>query len=120
MRKGDDLAKASPEDTVRAVLERMTQARTGAAIIVAGDGALAGIFTQGDFMRAAQKEGDVLPRPVREFMTVGPVSINSEKLAAEVLAVLGQNRIDDLVVVGADGKPVGLVDSQDLSRLKLV
>ena len=105
---------------VREALERMTAARSGAAVVAGADGLLAGIFTQGDFVRAAQREGDVLGRAVSDFMTADPVSISADKLAAEVLAVLGQHRIDDLVVVGEDGRPVGLVDSQDLSRLKLV
>jgi arabinose-5-phosphate isomerase len=53
-------------------------------------------------------------------MTVNPVTIGADKLAAEVLLVLEQHRIDDLVVTDADGKPLGVVDSQDLSRLKLI
>jgi arabinose-5-phosphate isomerase len=48
------------------------------------------------------------------------VTIGADKLAAEVLLVLEQHRIDDLVVTDADGKPLGAVDSQDLSRLKLI
>ena len=84
------------------------------------DGGLAGIFTQGDFVRAVQGDMELLDRPVAELMTPDPVTIPADKLAAEVVAILSQNRIDDLVVVDADNRPVGLVDSQDLSRLKLV
>ena len=29
-------------------------------------------------------------------------------------------RVDDLVVVDDEGKPIGLLDTQDLSRMKLV
>ena len=120
MRSGDALAKAGLTDNVSAALERMTAARSGAAVVINDDGTLAGIFTQGDFVRAVQKVPDIFERAVSEFMTSDPVSIASDKLAAEVLAVLGQHRIDDLVVVDSEGQPVGLVDSQDLSRLKLV
>ena len=41
-------------------------------------------------------------------------------LAVEALRAIGQNRIDDFVVLDADCKPVGLVDTQDLVRLKIV
>jgi hypothetical protein len=34
--------------------------------------------------------------------------------------VLGEKRIDDIVVIDSEGKPVGLIDAQDLARLKLV
>lgn len=120
MRHGDALANVPETATVRAALEIMTAARTGATIVTNASGLLAGIFTQGDFVRAVQHDADILDRPVTDFMTRDPVSIPSDKLAAEVLSILGTNRIDDLVVVDDKGRPVGLVDSQDLSRLKLV
>ena len=48
------------------------------------------------------------------------MSIAESKLAAEVLAVLEHHRVDDLVVLNEAGQPVGLVDTQDLTRMKLV
>jgi len=53
-------------------------------------------------------------------MTVKPIHISANKLAAEVLATLEHARVDDLVVVDDEGKPVGLVDTQDLTRLRVV
>ncbi len=53
-------------------------------------------------------------------MTRGPVSIGGDRLAVEILHLLEHTRIDDLVVVDADGRPIGLVDTQDLTRLKLL
>jgi arabinose-5-phosphate isomerase len=48
------------------------------------------------------------------------VTVHRDKLAVEVLNLLEQHRIDDLVVVDDDKVPVGIVDSQDLTRLKLL
>ena len=53
-------------------------------------------------------------------MTCNPIAVRSDALAVEVLRTLGQNRIDDIVVLDAAGKPVGLIDTQDLARLKIV
>jgi arabinose-5-phosphate isomerase len=53
-------------------------------------------------------------------MTAKPISIQADKLAAEVLATLEKARIDDLVVLDEAGHPVGMVDTQDLTRLHLV
>ena len=53
-------------------------------------------------------------------MTPHPVCIQSDRLAAEVLSTLEHHRIDDIVVVNEAGQPVGMVDTQDLTRLKLV
>lgn len=120
MRKDDQLAWGREGEVVREILDKMTRARCGAALVRKDDGMLAGIFTHGDFVRAIQADPLALDRPVDEFMTRRPVSIEADKLAAEALQVLGEHRVDDIVVLGADGKPVGLVDTQDLSRLKIL
>jgi arabinose-5-phosphate isomerase len=120
MRRDDHVASIRPTATVTDAITAMSRARAGACIVVAADGTLAGIFTHGDFARAFQTAPDLGGRPISEFMTRDPISISAEALAAEALQVIGQNRIDDLVVIGTDGLPVGLVDSQDLARLKIV
>ena len=120
MRQGDQLATITPETTVREGLQAMTKARSGAAVVTNADGTLAGVFTHGDFVRAFQKDNAISEKPVREFMTPRPVSIQADKLAAEVLATLQNSRVDDVVVVDEAGKPVGMVDTQDLTRLRLV
>ncbi|MBL9132754.1 MAG: KpsF/GutQ family sugar-phosphate isomerase [Verrucomicrobiaceae bacterium] len=120
MRSGPQLAVISPETTVKDALQAMTRARSGAAVVENADGTLAGVFTHGDFVRAFQRDNAISDRPVRDLMTPRPVSIRADKLAAEVLATLEKSRVDDIVVVDADGKPVGMVDTQDLTRLRLV
>lgn len=120
MRSGDALALITPETTVRDALQAMTRARAGAAIATNPDGTLAGVFTHGDFVRAFQKDAAIADRPVSDYLTRKPIHISAHKLAAEVLATLEHARIDDLVVVDDDGKPVGLVDTQDLTRLRVV
>ena len=51
-------------------------------------------------------------------MTASPVTIGGDKLAAEALHVLKTHRIDDLIVVDEASRPIGIIDSQDLSRLQ--
>ena len=53
-------------------------------------------------------------------MTVEPVSVFDDQLVGEVLKRLENHRIDDLVVVNRDQIPVGIIDTQDLTRLKVV
>jgi arabinose-5-phosphate isomerase len=120
MRCGPQMAVVSPATPVREALEAMTRARSGAAVVTLEDGGLAGVFTHGDFVRAFQRDQAIAERAVEEFMTRRPVSIQADKLAAEVLATLEKCRVDDLVVIDAEGKPVGMVDTQDLTRLHLV
>ena len=94
----------------------------GAAVIADADGKLAGIFTDGDFRRivAGKGSGDVLGEPVAAYMTKGPLFVRNDALAAEIVKVFEKKRIDDLPVCDADGRVVGLVDIQDLPKIKVL
>jgi len=96
--------------------------RTGAMLIVNGDGALEGILTDADLRRALVKNRgeDILSRPVREFMTTDPRSIRVGELASEAVAIINKYRIDELPVVNEAGRPVGIIDVQDLLGIKTV
>jgi len=118
MRKATQLALAGPDATVLEVLKTMTQCRTGAAAIVEADGKLSGVFTHGDLARHYQEQDNLGALPVGKFMTKNPVTVRGDKLAAEALHVLKTHRIDDLIVVDEENRPVGIIDSQDLSRLQ--
>jgi len=120
MRGGEEAAIVPTSEPVIGVLKELTAKRAGAALVVDENGTLRGIFTHGDFARRFPSDPAIGSRPVVEVMTPDPVTIDADKLAAEVLMVLEKHRIDDLVVTDAGGKPLGVVDSQDLSRLKLL
>ena len=55
-----------------------------------------------------------------DFMTRNPITVRGDRLAAEVLHILETHRIDDLVVVDETNTPIGVVDSQDLARFKMI
>lgn len=118
MRKEKQVAIARDSDTVMDAVKQMTKCRSGAAAIVDADGRLAGVFTHGDLARHYQTHTDLGALPVGRFMTKNPITIRGDKLAAEALHVLKTHRIDDLIVVDEDNRPVGIIDSQDLSRLQ--
>ena len=59
-----------------------------------------------------------MEQALSKVMTHKPTSIREEALAAEVIQIFNQRNIDDIVVVNAKREPVGLVDSQDLPKLK--
>lgn len=120
MRPRTALALVAPDAAVRSVLKTMTDLRAGAAVVADGNGRLLGIFTHGDFVRHFQTDPRVGERLVADLMTLNPVTVRQDKLAVEVLNLLERHQIDDLVVVDEEHVPVGIVDSQDLTKLKLL
>jgi len=120
MRPREAMALVSKEAAVRDVLKAMSAVRAGAAVVVDGSNRLAGIFTHGDFVRHFQLDSKIGERMVADLMTLNPVTVHRDKLAVEVLNLLERHRIDDLIVVDDKSVPVGIVDSQDLTRLKLL
>lgn len=120
MRTGESLVAVSPETEVREALIEMTRVRSGSACVVAPTGALLGIFTDGDLRRNLSDCDNLLGRPIAEVMTADPVSVEPEKLAVDVLGAYESHRIDDLPVVDEHDKLVGVIDIQDLPRLKIL
>ena len=119
MRGLDRLAVVEPHTQVQEALRLMTKHRAGAAVVVDSAGGLAGVFTHGDFVRAFQQGGALADVPVERHMTRDPISIPGQKLATEALQLLEKHPVDDLIVVDEEGCPIGLLDTQDLTRMKL-
>ena len=123
MRKGGKMASVSPEATVMDALMAMTRAHCGAAAVAGPDGRLEGIFTDGDFRRIISSSGrgaDVLGEKVGSVMTRSPKFVRDDTYAAELLKVFERGSIDDLPVCDGDGRVVGLVDIQDLPKMKVL
>jgi len=119
MRKEDEVAKVSPGDTVQDSILAMVKSRSGAAIVINPDDSLAGIFTHGDFVRGYQIDRSIGDQCVANYMTTSPITVRETALAAEVIKILRENRIDDVIVLNNEDKAVGMIDVQDLSRLGL-
>ncbi len=120
MRKDDRMATCYPDSTVREAIYSMGKARCGSTIVIDHDRKCLGIFTDGDFRRAAEKDINVLSRKMSEVMTKNPSYVKSEDLAAQVLKLVEDRHINDIIVVDDDLKVVGLIDVQDLPGLKLL
>jgi arabinose-5-phosphate isomerase len=120
MRSGDRNAVARESLSVKESLLVMTQAKSGSLSVINGRGKLVGVFTDGDFRRRMSTDEALLTRALKEVMTRNPICIRDDALAAEALKVFNERNIDDLIVVNAKHEPVGLVDSQDLPKLKIM
>ena len=145
MRTGEALALVKPTTTVMDAALAMTKSHGGSAIVVDKAGKLKGIFTDGDFRRVmAAEEGrrttadkrqpgeaarlssvgcrlsSVLESSVASVMTRSPSFVYADDYAADLLKIFARKRIDDLPVCDRRGKVVGIVDLQDLPKMKVL
>jgi arabinose-5-phosphate isomerase len=121
MRTGDRLPTAPDTVSTQDAILAMTRAKSGSiALIAARTGKLTGILTDGDFRRGALTSPDFLRQPVATFMTRKPKTIVEDALGVDAVRLFEAHKIDDLIVVDRRGRPVGLVDSQDLPKFKIV
>ena len=120
MRSGSRNPIAHQTMPVRDALLIMGEAKSGSVSVVNKSGKLAGVFTDGDLRRHLAKDDVVLDQPLAKVMTRRPTTIREDALAADAIRIFNERSIDDLIVVNTRREPVGLVDSQDLPKLKAV
>ncbi len=97
-----------------------TPGRPGACTVVDGDGRLVGVFTDGDLRRLVELGKVRFEAPVAKVMSRNPRTVRPEALVADAARVLRQARIDQVPVVDEDGRPVGLLDVQDLLAARVL
>ncbi|HUU20595.1 MAG TPA: KpsF/GutQ family sugar-phosphate isomerase [Sedimentisphaerales bacterium] len=121
-RPGEKLPVAEVTDSIKQLLEKTGDVkRHGAVMVVGRDGKLAGIITDGDLRRLLAKHGsEAFEFKAGNVMTPGCKKIRADALAAEATAIFHKYRIDDLPVIDADDRPVGLIDVQDIVTIKVV
>ena len=107
---------------IKQLLEKTSDVkRHGAVMIVDGKGKLTGIVTDADIRRLITKCGEsALELKVADVMTADCKRIRADALASEATAIFHKYRIDELPVVDADNRPVGLIDVQDIVTIKVV
>lgn len=121
-RPGEKLPLADVADTIKDFLQKTGEVkRHGAVMVVDKDGTLSGIITDADLRRLITKHGsDAFNFKAGKVMTADCKKIRADALAAEATAIFHKYRIDELPVVDADNRPVGMIDVQDIISIKVV
>ena len=120
MRTGDAVPRVGPDTAFPALMKEMSAKGLGASAVVDEHGRVLGIFTDGDLRRLIEKGVDLRAVTAREVMHPKPRTIRNDALAAEAASLMEQHRITSVLVVDADGKLCGAVNSNDLMRAKVI
>lgn len=120
---GRNLTPARDDLSVRRALaaaDATGHRRPGAVLLISAEGALTGIFTDADLRRLVERDAGELDRPIRDVMTAAPQVLPSTARVRDAVQLVRESRRDEVPVVDAHGRPVGVLDVQDLVALKLV
>ena len=117
----DDAVPSVPESaTIRDALLEMTRKGLGMTAVVDSAGRLVGIYTDGDLRRTLDRDVDFRNTPIREVMTRQPKTLTMHLLAVEAVAMMEEKKINGVIVIDGDGKPVGALNMHDLLKAGVV
>lgn len=117
MRRDDELRIAQETQTIRSIFVTLRKPgrRTGAVMLVDGDGRLSGLFTDSDLARLLEgRQERQLDRPIAEVMTPSPLTVNVDATLDEAVELLTRHRVSELPVVDDRHIPAGLIDITDV------
>ncbi|AOJ25872.1 arabinose 5-phosphate isomerase KdsD [Burkholderia seminalis] len=120
MRSGDDVPSVGLDATLSDALFQITAKRLGMTAVVDAAGKVVGIFTDGDLRRVLARDGDFRTLPITDVMTRDPRTIAPDHLAVEAVELMERHRINQMLVVDADGALIGALNMHDLFSKKVI
>jgi len=120
MRSGDAVPGVAPTATFNELLREMTHKGLGFTAVVDAGGHALGIFTDGDLRRLIERGADLRALTAEMVMHPGPRLVRDDALAVDAADVMEQHRITSVLVVDAQGRLVGALNSNDLMRAKVI
>lgn len=116
MYSGEKIALVDESATLDEVIFEISRKRFGGTCVMAADGKLAGIITDGDLRRLLKNRQAIDGLTAREIMTRHPKTVHGETMAAQVLEIMEEHNILQMVIVDAEHRPQGMVHLHDLLK----
>ena len=111
MRRGAAIPRVSAATSLSDALLEISAKGLGMTTVVDPDnGALQGVFTDGDLRRALDRRIDINASTMGALMSRNPATVSSGVLAAEALRIMEERHISALVVRDGAGDVAGVVN----------
>jgi arabinose-5-phosphate isomerase len=117
--RANPVCKATAKLSEAVAVMTRTEGRPGATSVVDASGKLVGIFTDGDLRRMIEAGRVDFAQPVSSVMGKAPRTVDADDLVTTAANLLREKRVDQVPVVDAQGRPIGLLDVQDLLAARL-
>lgn len=114
MHTGHRLPCTEEQTLVAEALLEVTRKGMGMTAVVDGNGQLTGVFTDGDLRRALEQNLNFKETPIASVMTANCTVIDNDMLAAEALHIMEEKKINGLIVVDHERRPIGAINMHDL------
>ncbi|MCJ7812104.1 KpsF/GutQ family sugar-phosphate isomerase [bacterium] len=116
MRTGEDIALVKEDTPLSLVVLEITSKRLGATCVLNSDSQLVGIITDGDLRRLIERTHGIWNLKAKDVMSRNPKCVQSGVLVTKALHVMEEYSINQLIITGKGGKPVGMVHFHDLLK----
>ncbi len=120
MHTGEQIPKVSKDASLSEALLEMTRKNLGMTAIVDNNDVVLGIYTDGDLRRTLDKNIDVHTASIEDVMTKNCKTTQASVLAAEVLKLMEDHKINALLVVDGNNILTGALNMHDLLRAGVV
>jgi arabinose-5-phosphate isomerase len=120
MRSGDAIPSVPDSAGFSEALLEMSKKRLGMTAVLDGTGRVSGIFTDGDLRRTLARVADIKSARIADVMTRNPRTIRPDKLAVEAVQIMEESKVNQLLVVSAEGELVGALNMHDLFQAKVI
>ena len=116
MHTGDDMPRVAPHASISEALLEMSSKGMGMTAIIDDTDRVLGIYTDGDLRRTLDRKIDLQQTQIEQVMTKNCKTVDSHDLAAEVLKLMEDHKINGALVTDADNRMIGALNMHDLLR----
>jgi arabinose-5-phosphate isomerase len=120
MRGEGAVPRVGPQAGFSELMREMSAKGLGATAIVDEDNRVLGIFTDGDLRRLLENGVDLRATTAAQVMHANPRTITQDALAVEAVELMELYRITSVLVLDAEGRLCGALNSNDLLRAKVI
>jgi arabinose-5-phosphate isomerase len=120
MRSGDAVPTVPLTASVTDLMCEISAKGLGASAVLDDEGGIAGIFTDGDLRRLIEQGTDLRTAIARDVMRPRPRTVQEDALAVEAADLMEAHRISSVLVVNAQGRLCGALNTHDLMRAKVI
>lgn len=120
MRTGTSIPILEEQMSLIDMMRLMSSSGLGLAILTNAENQPIGIFTDGDLRRELMSGTDLTKANPKMLMTKLPKTIDQNALATAALAVMEEFKVTSLLAIDSSGKLVGVLNSNDLMRARVL